>query len=601
MEELAMHHARSPLAPSAALAARNLFAGLAALAALAGCGDAPKNDSAPASADAIGVGDFAAAPTPMTVEDVADEMEDFDAHENAVKAVGAHLAELALERFHGLRLQGSSPIIPGCENEGMFLDDTITAAGPDLSFHLRMDLGPCMRKSFEGMLEIDELAAGADAVFETSCPGADFSALDGKKITEIMGDGSVDAFDASALGACDKTNNTLTRRMKVRVDLSLKGHVSSKSSGTTQGIAVQTDVKSAQMAANGDACQFTTVDGKVTVGDCAVYDSVATTGGAQDDGASASTSSGKRPAGFGLLATSGAEVKIMKATLTGATGSVGGAYYAAGDIPVSINDWTGRVVLDGTSTPRYELRSGTQSLSGYVGRTRHDAPTKPSTQPPETEDPGTERPTPSAYQIPELGLSAEAQVYSVGMYEPDQTTGEVVVDVDVADHPVILVLSSYDAARFKLNVAAATKVELVILSSYDGSTVQGVPAGAKLLATSYVSAFSYGDTKPLTAKFPPFDGAYQDDSEQTYELRYLDGKWQCTDTPATYQVHEWTSTQEIVKRITGKPVSGALGAYTGTTFKVDASTAGAKLPAARDSGSCYKNADGTLTMGGGAF
>lgn len=171
----------------------------------------------------------------------------------------------------------------------------------------------------------------------------------------------------------------------------------------------------------------------------------------------------------------------------------------------------------------------------------------------------------------------------------------ITVNVDQPAHPVILVLSSYDAATWNVSVAAGTTVEVVIVSGYHASIVQGLPTGTKVLADFYDANDPRGNiATALTAQFPYFY-AYIDDSEASYDMSYQDGAWRCSGNVSTYLSSNWKKSQDTVKKITGKEISGALGAYSGVSFAVGASTLGATLSPQRQGGYCYKNPDGTIT------
>ncbi len=82
---------------------------------------------------------------------------------------------------------------------------------------------------------------------------------------------------------------------------------------------------------------------------------------------------------------------------------------------------------------------------------------------------------------PPIGVQVDTVVHGVGIYEPIRARGPVTVNVENLGAPVVLVLTSYEAARWNVVLAPGTALQGVILIGYGPQSVDGVPEGVPVV------------------------------------------------------------------------------------------------------------------------
>jgi hypothetical protein len=141
-------------------------------------------------------------------------------------------------------------------------------------------------------------------------------------------------------------------------------------------------------------------------------------------------------------------------------------------------------------------------------------------------------PLPSARPAPMLAeVPANAEVAVIGVYEGERekprpgqppqggrTTGNIQVTLGSGSAPLVLVLSSYEPVRWNITNAGGRKVAAVLVSSYHGSEVAGLP-GVQVLRMGQQHAYKidspeYMKLKESVARYvaapiKTFQGGYQ--------------------------------------------------------------------------------------------
>jgi hypothetical protein len=297
----------------------------------------------------------------MDEMDARTAMRDFDWHEN--KATGtvssaqligkqsrskSFLARLQESLPKSLQLANTESNLLACT----FGDSIIQSDGDRFWWEFtNPNFGECMKEELGSLITDATANMTMSGYFSKSCPGSDYSSLNGRKFTSFMaGSDTESTDDLDDIAPCDMANNNVQYQFKMIMSGTISGNVTS--GGKTQPLNMSLATKDVSMSSTGGDCSFSSVDGLVTVNDCHHYDSLVRR-----------TSSGDNE-----------EItrELISATTTGMQGSGFGDFYESGELPIKVNDWTGKVTLDGTSRPWYELSKGSESFTGKSGKMSQD-------------------------------------------------------------------------------------------------------------------------------------------------------------------------------------------------------------------------------------
>ncbi|HEY1379795.1 MAG TPA: hypothetical protein VGF55_23535, partial [Gemmataceae bacterium] len=131
-----------------------------------------------------------------------------------------------------------------------------------------------------------------------------------------------------------------------------------------------------------------------------------------------------------------------------------------------LNDLTGLLV----STAQLEYRGSSFAVDGARGRELAQKERKPRPQPPEA--------TPQQLRA----AAAGAGLHHVGIAEPGGGDGAPVeVEVRPTDKPVVLVVTSYSSALWRVKVAEGAQLRAVIIGAWYEQEIEGVPAGVPVV------------------------------------------------------------------------------------------------------------------------
>src|SRR5687768_4312331 len=90
-----------------------------------------------------------------------------------------------------------------------------------------------------------------------------------------------------------------------------------------------------------------------------------------------------------------------------------------------------------------------------------------------------------------IGALAERELHVVGIYEGVGGGSAAPVYIDRPGQSVTLFLSSYDTVTWNVALSTGTTLERVFISGYHHQSIQGVPAGVPINATSYDDGTGY--------------------------------------------------------------------------------------------------------------
>jgi hypothetical protein len=165
---------------------------------------------------------------------------------------------------------------------------------------------------------------------------------------------------------------------------------------------------------------------------------------------------------------------------------------------------------------------------------RKSQPSAPPPKPVQTLTPTTSALPADQTLAGQIDVAPDARVLAVGIYEAadgehsfrgPRKAGTVQVFVMKSEHPIVLVLSSYEPVTWSVQLQNGAKVSHVLLSGYHASQVYGVP-GAHIESIGTQHAYRRGSP----------------------EFQTLDG---------------------LVRQFTGKRIGSFQGAYSGTSFSLN--------------------------------
>jgi hypothetical protein len=135
------------------------------------------------------------------------------------------------------------------------------------------------------------------------------------------------------------------------------------------------------------------------------------------------------------------------------------------------------------------------------------------------------------------GKLAFAEMQVVGLYQPGTQGGEVVVQVNASDKPIILVLTAYTTVNWKIEAAKDAQLVKVIIGGYHPQKVDG--------ADVPVESYTYLPRQPGVARLRYF-----------YAYRENDAMYQRMAT--------------MLRQLTNKEITAFQGSYnyTGTPFVI---------------------------------
>jgi hypothetical protein len=142
---------------------------------------------------------------------------------------------------------------------------------------------------------------------------------------------------------------------------------------------------------------------------------------------------------------------------------------------------------------------------------------------------------------PTTDTFAGAELHVVGMYGPErfEKTRVVPVLVKPTDKPIVLVISSYIDARWRVDAMPGAKIKAIVLAGYFEQEVEGIPEGVPLIRRVYFGP----NMTPTQSKY---FWAYEKPSKQFDDLTAK------------------------LRDLTGLSIASFQGAYMGSAFTVDA-------------------------------
>jgi hypothetical protein len=102
----------------------------------------------------------------------------------------------------------------------------------------------------------------------------------------------------------------------------------------------------------------------------------------------------------------------------------------------------------------------------------------------------TPKKTPTFPPEPIIPITSDTVVHGVGIYEPKRARGPVTVEVAAFDKPTVLVLTSYQATRWRVVLPTKLKLQGVVLIGHAPQSIEGIPPGIPIV----VRVHAFGQT-----------------------------------------------------------------------------------------------------------
>ncbi len=216
--------------------------------------------------------------------------------------------------------------------------DTITGIGETLTFDFGYDYSVCAKKEWEkDGSRVDQMKYQVSQHFTLTCPGADYSAVNGKTLQELESAKLTGLLSCNYNGASD-----IGYTFKLLF-------VTIASGADKEGVEFSADQRVSKILAGSNGlCTLKSANNIVTVQECFQNDRAKTT-----------------VSGFGAPSESGNV--IGRVNMAGFSASRNVRYYSGTNpAAMQINNWVGTATFDGTAEAAFSLSNGTDTYAASL-------------------------------------------------------------------------------------------------------------------------------------------------------------------------------------------------------------------------------------------